>query len=115
MHRDRCRMFTEPLMLGPVLSVVLLAVVAKAALLTGGFYFLCPELAALSYDVFTRPAEEWARSPVMLAITPAVTAALGTALTQAMAYSLWSVAATIAGAHCAAEHWRPRCRTMYRT
>src|ERR1700754_1312413 len=98
MHRDRCRMFTEALMLGPVLSVVLLAVVAKAALLTGVFYVLFPELAALSYDVFTRPAGAWARSPVMLAITPAVTAALGTALTQAMAYSLWSVAMTIAGA-----------------
>ena len=98
MRRDRRRTFTDALILGPVLSVVLLAVVAKAALLTGVFYVLFPELAALSYDVFTRPAGAWARSPVMLAITPAVTAAMGTALTQAMAYSLWSAAITIAGA-----------------
>jgi hypothetical protein len=84
--------------LGAALSIVVLAVVAKAALLTGAFYVLFPELAALSYDVFTRPAGEWARSPVMLAITPAVTAALGTVLTQVMVYNLWSVAMTIAGA-----------------
>ncbi|MFM0003667.1 HPP family protein [Paraburkholderia dipogonis] len=98
MRRDRRGTFTDALILGPVLSVVLLAAVAKAALLTGAFYVLFPELAALSYDVFKRPAGEWARSPVMLAITPSVTAALGTALTQAMVYSLWSVAMTIAGA-----------------
>ncbi|MFC0397475.1 HPP family protein [Paraburkholderia rhizosphaerae] len=34
----------------------------------------------------------------MLAITPAVTAAMGTAVTQAMVYGLWSVAVAIAGA-----------------
>jgi hypothetical protein len=78
--------------------VVLLAVVAKAALLTGVIYVLFPELAALSYDVFKRPAGAWARSPIMLAVTPAVTAAMGTVVTQAMMYSLWSVATTIAGA-----------------
>ncbi|CAB3750290.1 HPP family protein [Paraburkholderia solisilvae] len=97
-HRDRRGTFADPLILGAVLSIALLAVVAKVALLTGAFYVLFPELAALSYDVFTRPAGAWARSPVMLAITPAVTAALGTALTQAMVYSLWSVMLTIAGA-----------------
>lgn len=90
--------FSAALMLGAGLSVVFLAVVAKAALWTGVFYVLFPELAALSYDVFTRPAGPWARAPLMLAITPAVTAALGTLITQAMAYNLWSVAITIAGA-----------------
>jgi hypothetical protein len=97
-RRDRRGPFTDALIVGPVLSVVLLAVVAKAALLTGVIYVLFPELAALSYDVFKRPTGAWARSPVMLAITPAMTAAMGTALTQAMAYCLWSVALTIAGA-----------------
>src|SRR4051794_2979959 len=90
--------FAHTLNVGAVLSVVLLAVVAKAALLTGVLYVLFPELAALSYDVFTRPAGPWARAPVMLTITPAVTAAMGTMLTQVMVYNLWSVAITIAGA-----------------
>ena len=98
MRRDRRSTFTDALILGPVFSVVFLAVVAKAALLTGVIYVIFPELAALSYDVFKRPAGAWARSPVMLTITPAITAAMGTAFTQVMAYSLWSVAVTIAGA-----------------
>jgi hypothetical protein len=98
MRHDRRGTFADALILGPVLSVVFLAVVAKAALLTGVIYVLFPELAALSYDVFKRPGGAWARSPVMLTITPAVTAAMGTALTQVMAYSVWSVAMTVAGA-----------------
>lgn len=98
MRRDRPGAFVDALILGPALSVVFLAVVAKAALLTGVIYVLFPEVAALSYDVFKRPGGAWARSPVMLAITPAVTAAMGTALTQVMTYGLWSVAMTVAGA-----------------
>jgi hypothetical protein len=97
-RRNRPGTFTDALILGPVLSVVLLAVVAKAALLTGVIYVIFPELAALSYDVFKRPGGAWARSPVMLVVTPAVTAAMGTAFTQVMAYNLGSVAITIAGA-----------------
>lgn len=95
---DRRRIVADALILGPVLSVVFLAVVAKASLLTGVIYVLFPELAALSYDVFKRPQGKWAQAPLMLAMTPAITAALGTAITQAMAYSLWSVTLTIAGA-----------------
>jgi hypothetical protein len=97
-RRDRRGTFSDALILGPVFSVVFLALVAKAALLTGVIYVLFPELAALSYDLFTRPAGAWARLPVMLAVTPAVTAAMGTAITEAMMYSLSSVAMTIAGA-----------------
>ncbi|WP_233837161.1 HPP family protein [Paraburkholderia sp. ZP32-5] len=97
-RRDRYRTFTDPLILGPVLSVALLAAVAKAALLTGVIYVLFPELAALSYDVFKRPAGAWARAPLMLAVTPAVTAAMGTAFTRLLPYSLGSVAMTVAGA-----------------
>ncbi|QYD73728.1 HPP family protein [Paraburkholderia edwinii] len=98
LRRDRRGTFFDALIVGPVLSVVLLAIVAKAALLTGVIYVLFPELAALSYDVLKRPTGAWASSPVMLAITPAVTAAMGTAFTQAMPYGLMSVAMTIAGA-----------------
>jgi len=97
-RRDGQSTIVDASMLGAGLSIVLLAVVAKAALVTGAFYVLFPELAALSYDVFTRPSGAWARSPAMLATTPALTAAMGTAVTQVMAYGLWSVAITIAGA-----------------
>ncbi|MFM0334355.1 HPP family protein [Paraburkholderia strydomiana] len=97
-RRDGQSTIVDASMLGAGLSIVLLAAVAKAALVTGAFYVLFPELAALSYDVFTRPSGAWARSPVMLATTPALTAAMGTAVTQVMTYGLWSVAITIAGA-----------------
>jgi hypothetical protein len=98
LRRALRRTFTGTLLPGGLLSVVLLAAVAKAALVTGLLYMLFPELAALSYDVFTRPAGAWARSPLLLAATPAMTAAMGTALTQAMAYNVWSVTLTIASA-----------------
>jgi hypothetical protein len=98
LHRAERSAFANVLILEVVLSVVLLAAVAKVALVTGVLYVLFPELAAMSYDVFTRPAGAWARSPVKLAITPAAAAAMGTAITQVMAYSLWSAAITIAGA-----------------
>jgi hypothetical protein len=97
-RRDPQGIFNDTLMLGGLLSIVFLAAIAKIALATGVFYILFPELAALSYDVFTRPAGAWARSRVLLMITPTVTAALGTALTQLMPYNLWSAAITIAGA-----------------
>jgi hypothetical protein len=46
MRRDRRGTLTDALILRPVLSVVLPAVVAKAALLTGAFYVLFPEVLA---------------------------------------------------------------------
>ncbi len=100
MFRGRMRLgaLADDLTLGGMLSIAFLAVSAKAAFVSGALYLLFPELAALSYDVFTRPTGAWARAPVMLAITPVVTAVMGTALTRAMPYSLLSVALVIAGA-----------------
>lgn len=95
---DRRHLLADAPIIGPVLSVAFLAVVAKASLLTGAIYVLFPEAAALGYDVFKRPEGTWARAPAMLAVTPAITAALGTAFTQALPYGLWSVSLTIAGA-----------------
>jgi hypothetical protein len=86
------------LALGEWLSLAFLAGVAKAALVTGTGYVLFPELAALGYDVFTRPAGVWARSPVMLAVTPPAAATIGTVVAQAMPYSLGAAALCIAGA-----------------
>lgn len=86
------------LVLGELTSLAFLGGVAKTALLTGAVYVLFPELAALAYDVFTRPAGVWARSPVMLAITPSLAATIGTLVAQTMPYGIWSVAICIAGA-----------------
>lgn len=85
------------LVLGELASLAFLGGVAKSALLTGAVYVLFPELAALAYDVFTHPAGVWARSPVMLAITPAAAATVGTLVAQTMPYGMWSAAICIAG------------------
>jgi hypothetical protein len=98
LRRDPRGTFASALILGGLLSILFLAAVAKVAIVTGVLYVFFPELGALSYDVFTRPAGAWARAPIMLTVTPAVTAAMGTALTQVMPYGLWSAALTIAGA-----------------
>ncbi|RKP47781.1 HPP family protein [Pararobbsia silviterrae] len=86
------------LFIGGSLTLFLLGGLAKIALITGVLYLLFPELAALSYEVFVQPAGAWARAPFMLAVTPAVTAAIGTGLAQTMRYGLTSVAISIAAA-----------------
>ncbi|MBU9439348.1 HPP family protein [Burkholderia multivorans] len=86
------------LLLGEFLSLVFLAGVAKAALITGAIYVLFPELGALAYDVFTRPGGVWARAPVMLAVTPVAAAVFGTAIARSMPYGLGAAALSIASA-----------------
>jgi hypothetical protein len=98
LNRERRGAPVDMLTLAGVLTLAFLGSLAKGASMTGLVYLLFPELAALSYDVFARPAGAWARAPIMLAITPAVTAAMGTALARTMSYSLPSVAMAIAGA-----------------
>jgi hypothetical protein len=58
---------------------------------------LFPELGALSHDVFTRPQGTWARSPVLLAITPALTAVLGIVIARALPYGMLSVLLVVGG------------------
>ncbi|ACR32770.1 hypothetical protein [Burkholderia glumae] len=86
------------LVLGEFLSLVFLAGIAKAALVTGAIYVLFPELGALAYDVFTRPAGVWARAPVMLAVTPTIAALIGTAVAHSLPYGPVPVALCIASA-----------------
>ena len=54
-----------------------------------------PELGALSHDVFTRPRGTWARSLLMLAITPFLTAVIGIVFTRALPYGFVSVLLTV--------------------
>ncbi|AJY27065.1 putative membrane protein (plasmid) [Burkholderia thailandensis 34] len=86
------------LVLGELFSLIFLAGVAKAALVTGAIYVLFPELGALAYDVFTRPAGVWARAPVMLAVTPAIAALIGTAVARSLPYGPAAAALCIASA-----------------
>jgi len=68
-----------------------IAVIALIAQETGLSYVLFPELGALAHDVLQRPHGTWARAPVMLVLTPALTAVVGTLLTQHIAYGPVSV------------------------
>jgi hypothetical protein len=81
-----------------LLALAYIAIVAEVAVATGAFYILFPELGALSHDVFTRPRGSWARAPVLLVITPVLTAVLGTLATRNLPYGYASVMLTVVGA-----------------
>lgn len=81
-----------------VVSLCFMGGIAAAASATGIALLLFPELAALSYDVFLRPRGKWARAPWMLALSPALTAALGVLVTRYLPYSAASIVICIVGA-----------------
>jgi hypothetical protein len=81
-----------------LITLIYIAVIAEVATATGAFYVMFPELGALSHDVFTRPRGTWARSPVMLAITPFLTAVIGIVFTRALPYGFFSVMLTVGSA-----------------
>jgi hypothetical protein len=81
-----------------LIALIYIAVIAAIASATGAFYVLFPELGALSHDVFTRPRGTWARAPVMLVITPVLTAAIGIDFTRALPYGFLSVLLTVGSA-----------------
>ncbi len=83
---------------GELIALAYIAVIAWIASATGAFYVLFPELGALSHDVMTRPHGTWARAPLMLAITPALTGVVGILFTRALPYGYASVILTVAGA-----------------
>jgi hypothetical protein len=85
-------------LLGEIAALIYMAAIAEIAYLTGAFYILFPELGALSHDVFTRPRGTWASAPLMLAITPVITGAIGIFFTRALPYGYVSVLLTVLGA-----------------
>ncbi len=74
-----------------LISLVYIALIALVANATGAFYVLFPELGALSHDVFARPRGTWANAPLLLAITPVITGAVGIAVTNTLPYGFFSV------------------------
>jgi hypothetical protein len=83
---------------GELVALIYIAAIAEIAYATGAFYVLFPELGALSHDVFTRPRGTWANAPLLLAITPVLTGAIGIVFTRALPYGFPSVLLTVAGA-----------------
>jgi hypothetical protein len=74
-----------------------------AAMFSGGIGFaadtteisliLFPEIAALAFDVFSRPRGKWATQPLRLIITPTITAALGVIVTRHWEYGAIAITA----------------------
>jgi hypothetical protein len=72
-------------------SVVFIGAIALLARLTGFDLLMFPELGALASDIIKRPHGTWARAPVMLVLTPLLTAIIGMWITQHMAFGVVSV------------------------
>ena len=73
------------------LAVTFAAGIGLAVDTTGISLILFPEIAALAYDVFTRPRGKWASQPIRLIATPTITAILGVIITRHFEYSALSV------------------------
>jgi hypothetical protein len=72
-------------------ALIYIGIIATVASVTGAFYVMFPELAALSWDVMEQPRGRWAGSPLLLALTPPVTGVIGTVVTRTMPYGFASV------------------------
>jgi hypothetical protein len=83
---------------GELVALIYIAIIAEVAHATGAFYVLFPELGALSHDVFTRPRGTWASTPLLLALTPALTGAVGIIFTRTLPYGYLSIQLTVLGA-----------------
>lgn len=81
-----------------IIALVYIVIIAAVANATGAFYVMFPELGALSHDVFTRPRGTWANAPMLLAITPVTTGAIGIAITRSLPYGYLSVLLNVLGA-----------------
>jgi hypothetical protein len=82
---------------GELIALVYIAIIATISGLTGAVYVLFPELGALSHDVMTRPRGAWASAPLLLAITPVLTAVVGVVFTRSLPYGYLSVLLTVGG------------------
>ena len=72
-------------------SVVFIGAIAFLARWTGFDLLMFPELGALANDIIKRPHGTWARAPVMLVLTPLLTAVIGMWINQHMAFGVVSV------------------------
>jgi len=83
----------------PGALAVLAAFLALIVALANGSqqpYVLFPELGALASVIVQRPAGAWARSPLLLCLTPFLTALVGVAITRGLDYGPVSVGLDVA-------------------
>ena len=78
------------------MSVLYMGLISLLASASGVHLLFFPELAALAYDVFRRPLGAWARSPLLLVITPASTAVVGVLAAQTLPFGFVAVLLTVA-------------------
>jgi hypothetical protein len=84
--------------LGEPAAALYVALIASIAHVTGLAYVMFPELGALAYDILKRPHGTWARAPLLLIVTPFLTAVIGTLVTQHLSYGPVSVLLTVGSA-----------------
>ena len=72
-------------------SALYIGVIALVAQSTGLFYVLFPELGALGHDILKRPNGTWSRAPLLLVVTPFLTALAGTLVTRHLPYGVLAV------------------------
>lgn len=90
--RGRARLAAE------AIATAYIGFIAVTAAATGIYFIMFPELGALSFDVFGRPRGRWSTSPVLLAITPVLTAIVGVLITRILPYGFLSVMLNVASA-----------------
>jgi hypothetical protein len=80
------------------LAAVFVGGIVATAQATGLFCLIFPEMGALAYDVFTRPAGIWSRSAFYLVVTPGLTAVFGLLVAQHFPYGYLSVLLSVGAA-----------------
>jgi hypothetical protein len=83
---------------GELIALGYIALIGTIAELTGAYYVMFPELGALSHEILSRPSGRWARSPLLLIITPVLTGLIGIIFTRLLPYGYVSVLLTVGGA-----------------
>lgn len=92
----RINTLTALVVLGELATALYIGGIAHVAVLSGITLVLFPELAALAYDVFRRPRGVWACAPLLLVVTPVLTAVAGVLIEHNMGYGVVPVLLSIA-------------------
>ena len=78
-----------------LMEAVAVGYIVVAAQCEGRHYLFFPGLAALAYDVLTRPWGTWASQPARLVLTPSVGAVVGVWITRQFPYHVVTVVALV--------------------
>jgi hypothetical protein len=87
-HSDR--------VLAEAIVIAYVATIAAISLHSAIPYLFFPELGALAYDILMRPWGKWASQPILLFVTPTITAAIGTVVTRRAPFNGLSVIVIVA-------------------